>query len=303
MKEIILSICIPTYNRGEILRMSLEAIKNQTKYDSDLVEIIVSDNCSKDNTPQIADEFHNDGLNFTYNRNEENLGAARNFLKLMNMAKGRYILLLGDDDFLSENAINILLTRLQNSEYGALYIDTQHKLNGGFKEYKTKEEFIKAISYYYTFMSSFVFRKEIVSQIANPERYIPSHLLQMPFYIKSTLTSDVNAITDEPIFAEIGKAAQSNGGYNFFDVFVHWYQEIWAEYVDDKKLLHWLKKDIWLFVWMFTRRLLIDKNVGNFKVDNGWQILFKYYGKEWYFWWYLFKYPFGVVKRKLKKLI
>jgi len=304
MKKPLLSICIPTYNRAAYIAKSLTAIINQVRSD-DSVEIIVADNHSQDNTESIVREFVEKNPYIIYVRREQNLGAARNFLGLMHQASGEYILLLGDDDILSKNAISILLKRLYEKHYGVLYIESRavEKKVPLFEEYKDQTDFIKAISYYYTFMSSFVFRKDIVETIDDPERYIPSHLLQMPFYIKSTLTSNLNVITREQIFETIGLASATNGGYNYFDVFVHWYLEIWKEYLPDEKLLTWLKKDIWYFVWGYTKRLLIRKDVGNFKTDNGWKILFKYYGNEWYFWWTLFKYPFEVIKRKIKKLL
>ena len=304
MEKPILSICIPTYNRAAYIAKSLTAITSQVRSD-DSIEIIVADNYSQDDTESVVRGFVEKNPYIKYVRREENLGAARNFLALMHQASGEYILLLGDDDILSQNAISVLLNRLKDKHYGVLYIESREEERKAplFKEYNDQKDFIKAISYFYTFMSSCIFRKDIVETIDDPERYIPSHLLQMPFYIKSTLSSDLNAIIREPVFETIGLAATTNGGYNFFDVFVHWYLAIWGEYLPDKKLLAWLKKDIWLFVWMFTRRLLIDKNVGNFKTENGWQILFEYYGREWYFWWTLFKYPFGTVKRKIKKML
>ena len=111
----------------------------------------------------------------------------------------------------------------------------------------------------------------------------------------------LNAVVSIPIFEETGLAAKSNGGYNFFEVFVQNYLTIMGEYIQNVDLMKWLKKDIWPFVWMYTRRLLIDKNVVNFKVENGWKILFQYYSKEWYFWWTLFKYPFGSMRRIIMK--
>lgn len=300
----ILSLCIPTYKRAEILRENLKGIYEQLKtIDTNEVELIVSDNCSPDNTYEVVVSMKELGMPIIYNRNEENIGADRNFLKCMRMATGKYMYLLGDDDFLEDNAIDRLLNVLRGHEYGLVYIDTRYELDGSVKEYQDRIEFIKQVSYFYTFMSGCVFRTDAVRCVKDAERYISTNLLQMPFYLQSTFLSDLNAVIKFPILMQVGADANNNGGYNFFEVFVRNYQTIIREYINDKKLLAWLKKDIWLFVWMFTRRLLIDKNVGNFKTENGWQILFEYYGREWYFWWTLFKYPFGTLKRKIKKML
>lgn len=300
MSKPVLSICIPTYNRAVFLKKSLDVLCPQIT--SDDVELIVSDNNSPDNTEDIVKQYVAMNPRIQYTKQETNLGAARNFFSLMHRAQGKYILLLGDDDILTDNAVSVLVDILKRKDYGLLYVETRITDNKGIKEFDNKTDFIKEISYFYTFMSSSIFRKDVVEMIEDPLRYVPSHLLQMPFYIKSTLLSDYNAITYEPVFATIGLAAKANGGYNFFDVFVNWYYRIWEEYLDDKQLLKWLKKDIWSFIWQYTKQLLIHKESGNFKVDNGWKILFKHYGNECYFWGTMIKYPFGVIKRKIKKL-
>lgn len=293
----ILSICIPTYNRARYLKQSLKVISPQI--DNDAVELIISDNCSVDDTEQMVLEYVQINHRIRYVRQEINVGAARNFLSLMHLAKGKYIFLLGDDDILTNNAIDIIVNYLKENNYGTLYMETRYTCNKGLIEFQDTNEYIKKISYFYTFMSSFIFRKDIVNMIDNPQKYIPSHLLQMPFYIKSTLQNTTNAITTEQIFATIGLAAKNNGGYNFFDVFIVWYNKIWSEYVDDKDLLIWLKKDIWPFVWKYTKQLLVKKINTNFKVENGWKILFKYYASEWYFWWTFIKYPYDILKQRI----
>lgn len=301
MKSPILSICIPTYNRSVFLKQSLDVLCHQIN--SDDVELIISDNNSPDDTKEVVGEFIKQNSRIQYFKQDTNVGASRNFISLMNRAQGKYILLLGDDDILTDNAVSVLVDILKGKDYGLLYVETRITDNKGTKEFDNKTDFIKEISYFYTFMSSSIYRKDVVEMIEDPLRYVPSHLLQMPFYIKSTLLSDYNAITYAPVFATIGLAAKANGGYNFFDVFVNWYYRILEEYLDDKQLLKWLKKDIWPFVWQYTKQLLIRKDIGNFKVDNGWKILFKHYVTECYFWWSLIKYPFGVIKRKIKKLL
>ena len=301
MKSPILSICIPTYNRSVFLKQSLDVLCHQIN--SDDVELIISDNDSPDDTKEVVGEFIKQNSRIQYFKQDTNVGASRNFISLMNRAQGKYILLLGDDDILTDNAVSVLVDILKRKDYGLLYVETRITDNKGTKEFDNKTDFIKEISYFYTFMSSSIFRKDVVEMIEDPLRYVPSHLLQMPFYIKSTLLSDNNAITYEPVFATIGLAAKANGGYNFFDVFVNWYYRILEEYLDDKQLLKWLKNDILPFVWQYTKQLLIRKDIGNFKVDNGWKILFKHYGTECYFWWDLIKFPFGVIKRKIKKLL
>jgi glycosyltransferase involved in cell wall biosynthesis len=57
-KEILLSICIPTYNRATYLKICLDSIMQQMHTDYP-IEIIVSDNFSTDNTLNVVSEFLN----------------------------------------------------------------------------------------------------------------------------------------------------------------------------------------------------------------------------------------------------
>ncbi len=55
--NIILSICIPTFNRVDILRYSLEQIVKATKNYKDSIEIIISDNNSSDSIEDFVKQY------------------------------------------------------------------------------------------------------------------------------------------------------------------------------------------------------------------------------------------------------
>ena len=78
----LLSISIPTWNRAKFLAISLESFLDQMKgINPEKVELFVSDNCSDDNTAEVVKSYIDKGLPITYNKNEENIGASRNFLR------------------------------------------------------------------------------------------------------------------------------------------------------------------------------------------------------------------------------
>lgn len=89
------SIVIPTYNRAIDLRFALFCILRQSFSD---YEIVVSDNCSTDDTEDVVKKFHNRKIR--YFRNPKNLLIDQSQKKAGERAKGRYIFLHGDDDFL-----------------------------------------------------------------------------------------------------------------------------------------------------------------------------------------------------------
>lgn len=108
----ILSICIPTFNRADYLRDCLRSIFHEN--DSlEEIEVCVSDNASTDDTLAVIKDFQNYN-NFSYQRNEDNLGIPLNFIKVTSMASGRYIWLLGDDDVVTKDGIRHILNRIKD---------------------------------------------------------------------------------------------------------------------------------------------------------------------------------------------
>lgn len=104
-----LSICIPTYNRATHLQNCLQSINIAAQnLDERLkVEICISDNCSSDSTEAVV-KNSNLILPFKYCRNESNLGIARNFLNVVDMAEGDFAWLVGDDDLITPDAFQRL---------------------------------------------------------------------------------------------------------------------------------------------------------------------------------------------------
>ncbi len=58
-----------------------------------------------DNTTQLITDYKGKYSNIRYFRNEENIGALKNFMKLPEYAQGEYIWFLSDDDMMSDIAI------------------------------------------------------------------------------------------------------------------------------------------------------------------------------------------------------
>ena len=105
----ILSICIPTYNRAELLRSCLLSIAPQVKEFDEEVELIVSDNCSTPATYDVV-KWAQQYCTIRYNHNPENIGCAKNLvLCTTRLAKGEFVWLLGDDDFVRPGAVKKLL--------------------------------------------------------------------------------------------------------------------------------------------------------------------------------------------------
>ena len=111
-----ISICIPQFNRIDYLLKSLRIIEWQT-YPN--VEIIVSDDCSTDDTEEKIKRLR---LNYRYpiiyHRNEKNLGYDANYRKCIELATGDYCLVIGNDDSLNTtDSIEYLVEFLHQSGF------------------------------------------------------------------------------------------------------------------------------------------------------------------------------------------
>ncbi len=95
------SIGIPTYNRANrYLKECIQSAVNQTYPE---IEIIVSDNCSGDNTAGLVAGIGDPRIR--YFRHEKNIGANNNFNYCLEQAAGDYFLLLHDDDLIDNDFV------------------------------------------------------------------------------------------------------------------------------------------------------------------------------------------------------
>jgi glycosyltransferase involved in cell wall biosynthesis len=81
------SIGVPVYNGEKYIRATLDSVLAQTYSD---LEIIVTDNCSTDSTPQIVQEYAARDSRVIYVRNATNLGPALNYKVSVDLARGEY---------------------------------------------------------------------------------------------------------------------------------------------------------------------------------------------------------------------
>lgn len=116
MSDMKLSFCIPTYNRANYIGQTLASIADQIIEGSwtDCIEICVSDNASTDNTNEVIYHFQAryPSVKLIHSINSENLGADRNYLRVIEMATGKYCWLFGSDDKLVPGAVHRLMSEI-----------------------------------------------------------------------------------------------------------------------------------------------------------------------------------------------
>ncbi len=107
----LLSFAITTYNRARWLTHSLPRVLEATRQWRDVVEVVVCDNASTDNTRAVVARFANEPNFFAY-RNQVNVGMLGNLGVTAQHSRGAFVWLLGDDDLLADGAIENVLEGL-----------------------------------------------------------------------------------------------------------------------------------------------------------------------------------------------
>lgn len=115
----LVSVVIATFNGEQFLQQQLDSIINQSYKD---LEIIIVDDCSKDNTITIINEYAFKDTRIVLIQNETNLGYIKNFEKGCTIAKGEFIALCDQDDVWHPDKIKRSLENIENK--ALIYCDS-----------------------------------------------------------------------------------------------------------------------------------------------------------------------------------
>lgn len=183
MPNPLLSICIPTYNRPELLKRTLESVVTA----SDRLEILVTDNSTDDRVEGVTREFMSSApCDWEYHRNDFPRDKSNLELMVLNLnrgvslAKGRYIYIIHDDDFMADGAIDMLLRDLEgrasNSaviKYGVHLVNIDGHVtktrNCREQRYLTPREALLAVLSNSSFARapSIVFRRDVYEEVGD----------------------------------------------------------------------------------------------------------------------------------------
>lgn len=289
---IILSICIPTYNRANFLKNSLDSLYKQlNKNNQNYVEVMVSNNCSTDNTDLVVQSYLQKGMPITYFKNKENLGPDGNFLQCIYQAKGKYVLLLGDDDLLLDGSVDTLIEILSRNDYGIVYLSgrpyAERDAKGpAFSEVDLKREtytdknlFLQREHVNITFMSGNLFNKTLVPNF-DASIYTKSNLLQVSFFLYAACRAEKNLFLKEKFLA-VGGNTDDNGGYGLYKVFgVNLFDILTSfkrEEISDETIQRIAN---YTLLGFFPYFILIARKKGNF-LSESIKVLEKYHADNW----------------------
>lgn len=117
----VLSICIATYKRPNLLEKLLESLINQELLENIELEIIIVDNSPQREAEKIVKRFNSIYPNLLHykTQNEKNISLTRNVA--VNMSNGEFILFIDDDEYADSKWIHNLLKTVINYKADAVF--------------------------------------------------------------------------------------------------------------------------------------------------------------------------------------
>ena len=113
-----ITVIMPIYNGGQYLYYSLRSIQNQQMKD---IEIIIIDDCSMDDSLEIIEKYMKEDPRIRLIKNEKNRKILYSKSMAVLNAKGKYILVLDQDDmFISDDAFETLYNIAENKKLDLL---------------------------------------------------------------------------------------------------------------------------------------------------------------------------------------
>lgn len=302
LKKTIVSICIPTNNRAEIIKETLESIFFQN-VDDKLYEVCISDGSSTDETKEIIEKYFKDYKNIKYVKSH--CETPYNLIEALKLGKGEFLKLHNDySKFKNGELINFIDSIEKYSNNNALMFFPFGEIKNKIEtiELKSFDEFMNNISYYSTWSSAFCIDKKnfdiLIDRQIDIEKMFPHLSLLYACYDKDLYVIDNNCyVSNIPL--------KKKGGYNLPETFVKIYLSMTKDLLRNQKIslntYNKIRKGTLKFVADWYAIVKTDKRYF-FTFENLEQYLSEYYTKAEIKKFYCYHYLY-LNKLKLKRLI
>jgi glycosyltransferase involved in cell wall biosynthesis len=245
------SVCLPTYNSGNknFLQTAINSVLNQNFQD---FELIIVDDCSTDHTREIIKSYLGDNLGgnrrIKYYENEINLGLFPNWNKCLNLAKGEYITILGQDDLMnSDNLFKKVAILDEYDQVGlvtssAQIIDDHNQITTWEWANYSNSYLINGQSWLFDTLGeanpiccpAVMFRKSILEKIGNQFNTNYYYAADFKMWVEIAKVSDLYFLADFLINYRWHEDNTTHSFTNFDQVAES--VQVWQEFLDDLKL-------------------------------------------------------------------
>jgi abequosyltransferase len=277
-----LSICIPTYNRAKNLETTIKSIVNQKRFqETDDVEIIISDNCSTDNTRQVVEKFLNIYQSkIRYYYNDKNIDAA-NIYKVLSYGNGLFLKLNNDTLVHLDKSLDKMINFIDLNEKNKniLYFSNESLRVSKYKSCNDLNSFVKVASFYSTWIACFGIWKSDMVIVDNFET-IQRSLLINDVLFQLICKKKVTLIDNSKLFNSVSPTTK--GGYNLYKIFVSNYIGLLEKYhkkneISKLTLFNEKAKLFLYFLVPWTLNLKDNKSRYFFEDEKALSIVFKKY--------------------------
>lgn len=105
-EKFMVTIAIPTFRRSRLLVRAIESAIQQTGISNYEIIVVDNDNLKDESTDKIMKSYCKKFHNVRYFRNTQNIGITGNWNRCIELARGKWVVLLHDDDVMSRSYLN-----------------------------------------------------------------------------------------------------------------------------------------------------------------------------------------------------
>ena len=305
----LLSICIPTYNRAEYLKQSLDSLVCLPEFLSGNIDVVISDNASTDNTEIMIKEFVDKHSCIHYFKNEENI-RDKNFPKVLSKACGVYRKLFNDTIIYGEKSLNHMLQVIDlASKEKPIIFWKNIKKEREIKYFENANLFLREASFWTTSIATFGLWQDDCYDIENKTVGSELSLWQTKYFfdlLAGNKQRRIMYVKDNMYQLQV--VEKKDLSYGLYKVFYINYLKLVAELVDkkiiQKNVFDYLEKDLlfrfftsWLVNYRLRQRTYKVNDHENLEV-----LVLNQYKNKCYYWKFLFKYKKSLLFAKLKNV-
>lgn len=310
--DIILSLCIPTYNRAAYLDKCLRSIVKQVGNNAE-VEVLISDNVSDDNTRAVSEAYVQQFENVKYFRNETNIGGDRNFLRVLKLGKGKYLKLLNDyaefKDGCVLKMVEIVKAHSENKEILFFANGVSYLKKKDFYYSKDLDEFLRVCSFNSQWISNIGFWNDDFNTMISYYQFKTKSFFQTELLFEN-FNLGKKAITYTRQILIFSHVHNKTTPKNFFDTFINsYFNTIIGGLKNEKRIsksTYNKEKNKffsdWVFSWYKKVRIKKDHNA---QIDDvgAETIIFNTFKYSPIFYLYLLYLPFYLIGFYFKRMI
>ena len=229
----LLSLCVPTYKRPALLETSLCAILAQIEpWMTTQVEVSVFDNASPDETPAVVARMQREFPDVPLRsvRHSDNIGPDPNFYGAIREARGRFVLLISDDDILLPGAVAKLLELIvAYPDFDAFALNIRRFENDPSEEdarpvfvfsedhvVQDRDQALTLLHTHFGFLSCIAFRRENIAGKDYSDKI--GTLIIHSFLFLDALAPARGLCATSRVY--LAQRADNAGGFDFFRVIV-----------------------------------------------------------------------------------